>query len=149
MTDPRDEEELKLYSVLRGDLIMSEGKANAQSGHAYVDALLQSLHHENPLIQARARIYAADRPGTKICLDGGALPHLEALAAELAAAGIPHIQITDRNHVELPDFDGSPIVTALGIGPLPSNLRPKALRRLKLWAGGARLRGNTPSLQNG
>lgn len=149
MTGSPEDEELKLYAILRGDLIMSEGKANAQAGHAYVDALLHSLHHEDPLIQARARSYAAACPGTKICLDGGALPHLEALAADLAAAGIPHIQITDRNHVELPDFDGSPIVTALGIGPLPSNLRPKALRRLKLWAGGARLRGKAPSLQNG
>lgn len=138
MTDAPEAEELKLYAILRGDLIMSEGKANAQAGHAYVDALLHSLHHDDHLIQGWARAYAAARPGTKICLDGGSLSDLDRLSQALEAEGLPHIRITDRNHVELPHFDGSPIVTAIGIGPLPRDLRPRALRRLPLWVGGAR-----------
>jgi len=129
-----------MYSVLRGDLIMSEGKANAQAGHAYVGALLSSLNHQSSEVSSRARAYAELCPGTKICLDGGSEPRFLALAERLRVEGIPHTVITDNGHVELPHFDGSPMVTAIGIGPILRDVTPKFLRRLSLWTGGARKR---------
>lgn len=118
---------------------MSEGKANAQSGHAYVDALLLSLSHNNPDIRAAAERYAALTPGTKICLDGGSLERLEQLSVELELAGIPHVRIIDQGHVEPPQFDGSPVLTAIGVGPVSRSDAPKCLRRLPMWSGGARI----------
>ncbi|MEP3665818.1 MAG: peptidyl-tRNA hydrolase [Roseibium sp.] len=129
-----------MYSVLRGDLLMSEGKANAQAGHAYVDALLHSLDHPDPAISARAGAYKALRPGTKICLDGGTEARFFSLIERLRLENIPHVVITDRDHIEPPHFDGSPVVTAIGIGPLTRAATPKFLRKPSLWAGGARHR---------
>lgn len=119
---------------------MSEGKANAQAGHAYVDALLNSLTSEDALSRMRAASYAGLKPGTKICLDGGSLSRIEMLCERLAEAGTPHVRIVDSGHVEAPDFDGRPILTAIGIGPLRRDETPNFLRKLPLWTGGARLR---------
>jgi PTH2 family peptidyl-tRNA hydrolase len=118
---------------------MSEGKSNAQAGHAYVDALLLSLYHDNPDIRATAQSYAALNPGTKVCLDGGSLERLEQLSAALERAGIPHVRIIDEGHIEPPHFDGSPVLTAIGVGPLSRSDTPKCLRRLPMWKGGARV----------
>lgn len=127
---------------------MSEGKSNAQAGHAYVDALLLSLSHDNPDIRAAAERYAALTPGTKVCLDGGSLERLEQLSAELELAGIPHVRIIDEGHVEPPHFDGSPILTAIGVGPLTRSDAPKCLRRLPMWTGGARMAAQSLSLKD-
>jgi PTH2 family peptidyl-tRNA hydrolase len=124
---------------------MSEGKSNAQAGHAYVDALLLSLSQNDPQIRARAEAYAALRPGTKVCLDGGSVAELERLADRLDAAGIPYARIIDRDHVEPPHFDGSPVLTAIGLGPFPKSETPRALRRLSMWRGGARARAESLS----
>lgn len=117
---------------------MSEGKANAQSGHAYVNALLHALSSNHPEHRMAAEAYAALCPGTKICLDGGSEADLDRLCEALCGLSIPHIRIHDQDHVEPPHFDGSRILTAVGIGPIPRDLAPKILRRLRLWAGGAR-----------
>jgi len=117
---------------------MSEGKANAQSGHAYLDALLHSLGHSDHSVRQAAQDYAQLKPGTKICLDGGPAGGFDRLVCGLVQAGIPFVTITDRDHVELPHFDGNPIVTAIGIGPLSKSEIPPCLKRLKLWKGGAR-----------
>jgi len=106
---------------------MSDGKAIAQAGHAYVAAAFGSLG--TPTGQA----YAELNPGTKICLDGGSEYDLLALQERLSIAGIHSYPIIDRDHVELPYFDGSPILTALGIGPLSRAQAPSALRKLKLF----------------
>ncbi|WP_322786334.1 peptidyl-tRNA hydrolase [Leisingera caerulea] len=132
------DETLRLYAVLRGDLIMSEGKSNAQAGHAYVDTLLSSLSHGNTELRANAEGYASLRPGTKVCLDGGSEDRLELLASKLDAAGIPYVRIIDQDHIEPPHFDGSPVLTAIGAGPFTRRDTPKCLRRLPMWTGGAR-----------
>lgn len=89
---------------------MPPGKLAAQAGHAYLGAFLAA--DEN--IASR---YASDPPGTKICLGARDLSELLALRDYAASKGIPHALITDSGHVCPPDFDGSPIVTALGVGP--------------------------------
>jgi len=108
---------------------MSAGKAIAQAGHAYTAALIGTL----PTPEGAA--YAALTPGTKICLAGGSEDDLWALEERLARDGIPSFPIIDRDHVELPDFDGSPILTALGVGPISRAQAPGALRKLKLFGG--------------
>lgn len=124
--------------MLRGDLVMSEGKANAQAGHAYVNALLHALSSNDPDHREAAMAYAGLCPGTKVCLDGGSGADLDRLGEACTDLAIPHIRIYDQDHVEPPHFDGSRILTAMGIGPIPRDLAPKILRRLRLWAGGAR-----------
>ncbi len=128
-TTTREADDLRLYAVLRSDIAMSQGKCIAQAGHAFVDALINAMDTPD------GRSYASLKPGTKITLDGGSYSAMMQLLHDLAVAGIPHVTIIDSGHIELPDFDGSPVMTAIGIGPLPRAAAPRALRRLKLWSG--------------
>jgi PTH2 family peptidyl-tRNA hydrolase len=123
---------------------MSQGKANAQSGHAYVNALLNALTSDCPKAKALAQSYATLKPGTKICLNGGSIFHIEKLIARLQASSIPHAVIVDSGHVELPDFDGSPVLTAVGIGPLTKEDTPNFIKKFKLWTGQTNLAGSSP-----
>lgn len=109
---------------------MSPGKAAAQAGHAFTDALLANLHTD--LGQA----YAGLQPGTKVTLDGGSEADMLRLFDELEAAGLNPQLIIDSGHVEAPSFDGSPILTAIGVGPLLKADRPRGLKRLRMWTGG-------------
>jgi PTH2 family peptidyl-tRNA hydrolase len=118
---------------------MSEGKTIAQAGHAFLDAILKVSPSSDPYIHHARQAYLDLSPGTKITLDGGSLAEMEVLIERLALAGIPHIPIIDEHHVELPDFDGSPVLTAIGVGPLFRDQSPGCLRRLPLW------KGRTPS----
>lgn len=112
---------------------MPTGKSEPQAGHAYVDALLLSLHSPDDQIRAQAEAYARLRPGTKVCLDGGSAERLDAIEARLSAAGLPVARIIDSGHVCPPDFDGSPILTALGVGPITRGQAPRILRSLNLY----------------
>ena len=124
---------------------MSEGKAMAQAGHAFTDAALHSLLH--PDHHRIGAAYAALRPGTKITLDGGSLARVDQLCAELATRGIPFVRIIDKAHVEPPDFDGSDILTAIGVGPILREQSPKFLQRLPLWRGGLRMKNIQQQLE--
>lgn len=130
-TKPKEDkyDALRLYSILRSDITMSTGKENAQAGHAYVNALLHS-RSANPKY---FDLYAELKPGTKICLDGKSELHLLELHDRLERDGIPSTLIYDKDHVEPPDFDGSRILTALGVGPILPSEAPGYLRKLKLW----------------
>ena len=118
---------LRLYAVLRTDIRMSPGKAMAQAGHAYVAAALAALGSLD------GDAYADLNPGTKICLAGGSEDDIIRLRDSLADVKIASIPIIDRDHVELPDFTGAPILTALGLGPIRSMQAPAALRALSLY----------------
>jgi peptidyl-tRNA hydrolase len=112
---------------------MSPGKAGAQAGHAFTDALLNGLSMGDA---ATAR-YAALRPGTKVLL-GAPLWRLEEWAQMARFHAIPFAFIIDSGHIEPPDFDGSPVPTALGLGPFDAE-RPmplelaRALRAARPW----------------
>lgn len=108
---------------------MSDGKAHAQSGHAYTNALLHALSQNDP----RSRAYARLCPGTKVCLNGGSHAEMLRLLDRLSVTSLPHIAIIDSGHVELPDFDGSPVLTAIGVGPIHRAEAPYFLRRIPLW----------------
>jgi PTH2 family peptidyl-tRNA hydrolase len=123
--------DLRLYAVLRSDIQMSTGKSIAQAGHAFTSSLLESLSVNDP----RGQIYARLKPGTKITLTGGSERDIILLKERIEATGIPCFLVVDSGHVELPDFDGTPTITALGIGPCTRKDVPRALSRLKLWIG--------------
>jgi PTH2 family peptidyl-tRNA hydrolase len=112
---------------------MSPGKAGAQAGHAFTDALLNGL----ALGDAASARYAALRPGTKVLL-GAPLWRLNEWVGIARLHAIPHAFIIDSGHVEAPDFDGSPVPTALGLGPFDAE-RPmplelaRALRAARPW----------------
>lgn len=108
---------------------MSDGKLIAQSGHAYVGSLMQSFSVRPNIFG----IYTGVDVATKICLNGGSESKLLNLSEELVNLAIPHRLIYDEGHVELPDFDGSRTLTALGVGPLLRHETPKSMQRLKLW----------------
>lgn len=106
---------------------MSTGKLIAQAGHAYLGAILNTLDTKS------GQAYAALTPGTKICLDGGDESNLLHLYDRLMVDGFKPALITDSGHIEPPDFDGSDVITALGLGPVARSDAPKYLKKLPLF----------------
>lgn len=123
---PGRADDLRVLAILRTDIRMSLGKSHAQAGHAWTQAVLATL--DTPL----GRAYAGLNPGTKICLAGGSEGDLERLFVTLVSQGVPVVRIVDSGHVEPPDFDGRPVTTALGVGPLFRQDTPRCLKRLPL-----------------
>lgn len=105
---------LNLYAIYRADLDMPPGKLAAQCGHAYVNAH-DAAKLERPEITAQ---YKGTGNGTKICMYAKNLGQLLRAYREAKAAGLPCELIIDRGHVLPPHFDGQPIITAVGIGPV-------------------------------
>lgn len=110
---------------------MPPSKAAAQAGHAFLGAVSLSASSCFP---EDARAYLKEAPGTKVVL-GARLGDIERLAVRLEADGVPAFLVIDSVHVMPPDFDGAPIVTALGVGPLRRPLSQRYLRHLKLYRG--------------
>ena len=117
---------MSLYAVVRNDIGMSPGKCASQAGHAYLGAFLES-QPSRPDITAE---YAADLPGTKVCLQGSLTAILRA-QHELKAAGIPHFLVVDSGCANF--FDGAPTITALGFGPAIKSELPKFMGKLQLY----------------
>lgn len=94
---------------------MPAGKLAAQAGHAYTDALFACLD-ERP---EDARAYRLNGVGgSKVTLQARNEDLLRRAAEQCREAGVPHALVIDSGHILLPHFDGSPVVTALGIGPI-------------------------------
>lgn len=106
---------------------MSPGKMAAQAGHAFLGAM------EAARGSADADRYLADSPGTKVVL-GVENEELLLLVEHLARTkGIPTFIVVDSGHIWPPDFDGSEIVTALGIGPVTKDDAQVITNRLRLY----------------
>jgi len=89
---------------------MTAGKAASQAGHAFLDAFLTA-----PIPD---RLRYLDDGGTKIVLvvpDGDALC---AIMHRAKVARLPCAMVVEQDHVMPPHFDGTPIPTAVGIGPV-------------------------------
>jgi PTH2 family peptidyl-tRNA hydrolase len=117
---------MKLYAIVRKDLHMPTGKLAAQAGHAFLNSYLECVQ----LNPRRARLYQKGGLGTKVTLEGS-VTDIRALVKLAKANGWPHSLIIDSGHVMPPHFDGNPIMTALGIGPLTRE-EAKALKHLSL-----------------
>lgn len=93
---------------------MSPGKLSAQAGHAYTDSLCNSL-------ESHPEAYEAYRTkglgGSKVSLNAKSEHQLIRAYNEARLAGLPCAIVVDQHHVMPPHFDGSPIITAIGIGP--------------------------------
>jgi PTH2 family peptidyl-tRNA hydrolase len=94
---------------------MPAGKLAAQAGHAYTDSLMDCMDKRPDLFDRYRR---GGNAGSKACLKAKNEAALRRLADECAAAGVPHAVVVDSNHVLLPHFDGSPVMTAVGVGPV-------------------------------
>lgn len=92
---------------------MPNGKSNSQSGHAYVDTVLECLKTD----PQRVNEWQNGSHGTKVCLKAKNQHAIERAYKEAQQLGIPCALIVDSGHIMPPYFDGSPIVTALGMGP--------------------------------
>jgi PTH2 family peptidyl-tRNA hydrolase len=99
-----------MYAILRADLQMNAGKSASQAGHAFLEA------YQSATAQAQ-RAYDDDG-GTKIVLTVPGERELCDLFHKAKMAKLPCSMVVEQNHVMPPHFDGSPIVTAVGIGPL-------------------------------
>jgi len=105
---------------------MPTGKLAAQAGHAYTDALLDCLTRRPELVE---RYRSRDNAGSKATLQAKNEAALRRAYQECLEAGLPCSLIIDENHILPPHFDGSPIVTALGIGPVSrADARPVVKR---------------------
>jgi peptidyl-tRNA hydrolase len=93
---------------------MSSGKMASQCSHAARLSLLKFLE-KHP---ERGREFTAlNSVGSIVILDAPDLHALQKMAAQAAARRLPWALFVDSGHIMLPSFDGSPIVTALAIGP--------------------------------
>jgi peptidyl-tRNA hydrolase len=94
---------------------MSPGKLSAQTGHAFANCAIIALLNDPELLRT---YQGPDFIGTKVSLKAKNEGALLRAYDEARAAGLITCLITDKNHV-IPGtaFDGSEIITALGIGP--------------------------------
>ena len=93
---------------------MPAGKLAAQAGHAFDDTL-HLAHEINPELRSRYR--TRDLGGSKVVLKSRNLNQLITAYNQIKSLNIPVSLVVDQDHVMPPHFDGSPIITALGIGP--------------------------------
>jgi peptidyl-tRNA hydrolase len=94
---------------------MPEGKMSSQAGHGYTESLFacQDMHPEL-FHRYKHKINA----GSKATLVANDAETLLKVARQCEEAGIAHALFYDEGHVMPPHFDGSRILTALGIGPV-------------------------------
>lgn len=91
---------------------MSKEKLATQTGHAFENTAFLADYET---IQKYRGEYGL---GTKVLLYADTQQDLEELYCEAQYYGYPTYLVVDSGHVHPPDFDGSPTVSALGIGPL-------------------------------
>ncbi len=113
-----------MYAVLRRDLQMTTGKAASQAGHAFID----SFRSAPPDAQ---RAYTDDG-GTKVVLTVPDEQALCSLMRKLRVSGVPCEMVIEQDHVMLPHFDGTPVPTSIGVGPLRRSEARRLLRGLPL-----------------
>jgi len=104
---------------------MTSGKAASQAGHAFLASFLKAS-------PAASKAYVDDDGGTKVVLAVSDEPSLWQLYKKASDAGLPCALHVESGHVMPPMFDGSPIVTAIGIGPAERNVIKPIVKGLKL-----------------
>lgn len=105
---------------------MTAGKAASQAGHAFLDAFDTATPDQQDA-------YRKDG-GTKIVLSAADERSLCDVFRKAKLAGIPCAMVIEQDHVMPPCFDGSPVPTAVGIGPLERSKLREFTRGLKLMA---------------
>lgn len=114
---------------MRQDLDMPAGKLSSQTGHAYVNAILNALKLRPEIVTE----YQGDADiGTKCCLAAKNEAKILEAYERAKEAGLPCSLIIDEHHILPPHFDGKPIITGLGIGPARRHEVP-FLKRFSSW----------------
>jgi len=103
---------------------MTAGKAASQAGHAFLDSFLKASTEQ-------VSAYLADG-GTKVVLSVSDEKALCDIYYRARMAGLPCAMVVESEHVMPPSFDGSPVVTAVGIGPCAKAEARPVTRGLKL-----------------
>lgn len=94
---------------------MTAGKLSSQAGHGYTETLFECLESRpDDFWRYRNKVNA----GSKATLVAKNEEALLKTAELCRRAGIPHALFYDEGHVMPPHFDGSKVLTALGIGPV-------------------------------
>lgn len=115
---------------MRKDIQMSSGKLAAQAGHAYGD----TLHQAEKIDPSRISNYRnEEKGGSKVLLAAKKERDLIKAYLQLKEEGIPCAIVVDRNHIHLPDFDGSPIITGLGVGPCTQSEVKHILKKFQVY----------------
>lgn len=121
---------MKMYVILRNDIYMDAGKAAAQAGHAFVHTTFEA-HRVSP---ERLKLYHPGRlMGTRVVLKAS-LRDIRKLERKFKVYNYPHYVVEDEGHIFPPDFDGSKIVTAIGVGPLLDDESFRLLSKLELFS---------------
>lgn len=130
---PDDKPYYHMYAIIRDDLEMTDGKRLSQSGHAFTDSLA-SCKETHPEIYEKYRSWSdknSRNGGAKVAMKSRNESQL-IIAFNLARkAGLPCSIVVDKGHIMLPHFDGSPIITALGIGPCSQEEALKITKRFQ------------------
>jgi len=122
---------MKMYALLRNDIWMSPGKAAAQAGHAFVHTTLLCVQTTKWLNIQHEHTAFGEHLGTRVVL-GGTLDDILDTERLCQMYGLPHYRVVDEGHIYSPDFDGKPIITALGFGPL-SDVEQQVFAHLPLY----------------
>jgi peptidyl-tRNA hydrolase len=105
---------LYMYAFFRQDLQMTPGKMAAQAGHAF-----EMTHEKAKILRPDVTAqYKGTGNGTKICMHAKNMQQLQRIYQDCLIANIPCHLVVDRGHVQLPYFDGNPIYTCIGVGPV-------------------------------
>lgn len=115
-----------MFAIVRRDLEMPPGKLAAQAGHAFTDSICKA----DPEVVKNYRIDSLG--GSKVVLSAKNEHALIRAYNDALEAGLPCSIVVDRNHILPPHFDGSPVITALGIGPCKHSEAKPITKRYQL-----------------
>lgn len=108
---------------------MPPGKLAAQASHAHAQTLIAYLLRHPEQAQ---RFQSAGNSGTRIILLAKGESQLLKAFDEAQRLDLPCALFRDSGHLLPPHFDGSPITTALGIGPARRDVLRPITRRFSL-----------------
>jgi len=116
--------EYKQVIVVRTDIKMSPGKLAAQVAHAAVIAAFNAYHSKQDWFREWW-----ESSQKKVVVRGGGESELLEIAEKAKLLNLPYAVVRDAGHTELPPGT----LTAVAIGPAPSNLIDKITGGLKLY----------------
>ena len=111
---------------------MDVGKAAAQACHAARLSLLRFLQNQP---DRAAEFLTANSAGSMVVLDAPTLADLDHVAVLASRHELPWALFVDSGHILPPHFDGSPIPTALAIGPADKRRIKPLVRRYACLKG--------------